>query len=166
MDGSSRGLLRSIICGCADWPRLGLLDDDVDFRSRTWHLSWGVLRADVVYSRGADGLWRLCSVGLTVDDLWVADYGYAAGAAAPSHRVWEYRAGVAARMRAVANLDELPAGPRIMLRALHPWMLKLCIVSRLLPIPDPPAALQPAPAPAPRRPPPGRPPRPPLAAAP
>ena len=134
MDTSDRGLLRSIICGCPGWRVINLLDDDIDFRTMTWRLPGCILRTDVIYDRCPDdGMWRLFSVGLTMDDRWVIDYAFGEG---PVRVLMsEYRVADGEMVRPLAGLHEIPPYQSLLLQTLDPYLLNLALVSRALPIP-------------------------------
>lgn len=149
MDGTDRGLVRSIIGGCRAWETVDLLDDDIDYRTRTWRLRGCVLRCDVVYDRGEiDGLWRLGSVCLTFDERWVADYAYRGEGGPPAVRLTEMSTADNGQLvlKPLSGPACLPPYHANVLSTVDVYMVKLGLVSALLPI---------------RAPWPGRPPRPP-----
>ena len=162
-DTSHHGLLRSIICGCPGWQTVDMLDDDTDFRTSTMHVPGCTLRADVVYAR-RDGLWRLSSLCITLDERWAVDYGFSTMGFEPTLRLCEYVPGEPwMTVRPLQGLQELPLYYGQLLQALHPYFLKLALVATVLPIRSPRAepahpVLVPAAAPHSRA---GRPPRPP-----
>lgn len=148
-------LVWAIVRGCPTWDVVDLLDEDIDFRTKAWVLADGSeVGVDVVYARGAHGLWSLASACITMDERWSVDYLFAAQGVLT--RVLELSAGVNSSPRVVAlpctyedACMALPAHHARRLGELHPYFLKLSLVSRSLPIavsaPAPPVA---APVPA------------------
>ena len=127
-------VLKDVAMRSRAWERLDMLDDDVEFRTKTFDLGVaGKLTVNVVYERDPAGRLRPVSLNASFDNSWAVDYAALDGGVSRFFVHHERRRGA---LHAVHKFDcegpppGMDFGRWTYLTALHPgFMHLLCPVN-------------------------------------